>query len=63
MGRTFRDSNLCPLNTWGLVNTGLIVFDKMEEVVWPSGLRCWTRDLEVRGSNPLHVSILGFCSQ
>ena len=54
MGRTFKDSNLCSL-TWGLVNTGLIVFDKMEEVVWPSGLRCWTRDLEVPGSNPLSI--------
>ena len=57
MGRTFRDSNFCPL-TWGLVNTGLSVFDKMEEVAWLSGLRCWTRDLEVPGSNSL--SILGF---
>ena len=48
------DSNLCPL-TWGLVNTGLTVFDKMVEVAWPSGLRCWTRDLKVPGSNPLSI--------
>ena len=27
----------------------------MEEVAWPSGLRCWTRDLEVPGSNPLSI--------